>query len=109
MNNENKQIVVNALIKVMEGAPGSNSQKSYQNDSQVQYQDRDVSAQKFSIWLNYVNKVLDISYSHIGFNDILETKIRISRLSSEVGLSNKQRVTQIYQEIFNLAQKIAHS
>lgn len=104
MDYQSKQMVINALVKVINAAPKSYLQRSYSHP--IECQNRDVSMQEFNIWMNYVNQVMDISYNHIELNAILMTKITISQLSSQYGVSNTQRIEQIKQELLNLAQII---
>ena len=104
MDIRSKQMVVNALIKVVNSAPGS----YYQGNGLYPqgYQNRDVSMQEFSTWINYANQVLDISFNHIGLNAILTAKLTINQLGSQYGISNKQRIEQVKQVLFQLAQVV---
>lgn len=104
MNNQSKQMVTSALIKVINAAPGVSFQRNYMYPQT--YQNYDVSMQEFSTWMNYANQVLDISYNHIGINDILTTKVKINQLYSQYGGTNIQRIDQIKQELFKLTQVI---
>lgn len=104
MNDQSKKMVVNALIKVINAAPGLYSQKNYLH-SQI-YRNSDVPMQELNTWMNYANQILDISYNHIGINAILSTKIVISELYSQYGVSNIQRIEQIKQELLKLTQVI---
>lgn len=101
---QSKQIVIDALIKVINAAPGLYSQTKYLYSRT--YQNSDVSMQEFDTWMNYANQILDISYNHIGFKAIILTKIRIRQLSSQYGVSIAQRIDQIKKELLNLAQLI---
>lgn len=104
INYQSKQIVIDALIKVINAAPGFFSQRNYLYPQT--YQSRDVSMQEFNTWMEYANQILDISYNHIGYNAILTTKMAIGQLSSQYGVSFIQRVDQIKQELLNLTQLI---
>lgn len=101
---QSKQIVIDALIKVINAAPGVYSQRKYLYPQTCQ--NSDVSMQEFNTWLDYANQIIDISYNHIGYNAILTTKIKIGQLASQYGISFIQRVDQIKQELLNLAQLI---
>lgn len=104
MNNQSKQMVINALIKVINAAPELHFQRNYLYPQA--YQNSDVSMQEFKTWMNYANQVLDISYNHIGLNDILMTKTAISQLSFQYGVPNIQCIVQVKQELLKLAQII---
>lgn len=104
INYQSKQIVIDALIKVINAAPGLYSQRKYLYPQT--YQNSDVTIQEFNTWIDYANQILDISYDHIGYNAILKTKMMIGQLSSQHGMSCIQRVDQIKQELLNLAQAI---
>ena len=104
INYQSKQIVIDALIKVINAAPGLYSQRNYLYHQT--YQKSDISMQEFNTWVDYANQILDISYNHIGYNAILTTKIAIGQLSSQHGASFIQRVDQIKRELLNLAQLI---
>lgn len=104
INYQSKQIVIDALIKVINAAPGLYSQRKYPYPQT--YQNSDVSMQEFNTWRDYADQILDISYNHIGHNAILTTKIAIGQISSQYGVSFMQRIDQIKQELLNLAQLI---
>lgn len=111
MNNQSKQMVVNALINVINAEPGLYSQKKniYALNNGLRSKGRsgrDISVREFNTWMDYANQVLDISYNHIGLNDILSAKIAISQLSSQNEVPNEQRIEQIKQELFKLTQTI---
>ena len=104
MNNQSKQMVMDALFKVINSAPTLYSQRNYLYPQT--YQKNDVSTQEFNTWVNYVNQILDISYDHVGLNIIMSTKMMISQLVSQYGVSNIQRIAQIKQELIKLTQAI---
>ena len=104
MNKQSKQMVIDALYKVVNSAPALYSQRNYL--SPQTYQANDVSMQELSTWVNYANQVLDISYNHGGLNVIMSTKSMISQLVSQYGVSNIQRIDQIKQELIKLTQAI---
>lgn len=104
MNNQSKQIVIDALFKVINSAPELYSRRNYLC-SQT-YQSNDVSTQEFNTWVNYANQILDISFNHIGLNVIISTKMMISQFTSQYGVSNIQRINQIRQELIKLTQAI---
>lgn len=105
MNNQSKQMVINALIKVVDSAPYLCVQMNSLY-SQQQYQVRDVSMQEYNTWIDYANQVLDISYNHIGLNAILTTKLSISQLNLQYGMLNLQRIEQVKQMLLQLVQII---
>lgn len=100
MNYQTKQIVVNALIKVVESAPRWPIQSAYP------HQNNDISEQEFVSWITYVHSVLDIAYQDAGLIIVLPVKTKISMLSNQNGLQYIQRVFQIKDEILRLAQAI---
>jgi len=104
MNNQSKQIVIDALIKVINAAPTLYPQQNY---AYIQaYPNSDVPMQEFNTWINYANQILDISYNHIKLDAILSTKIIICQLASQYNLSNMQRIDQVKQEFIKLVQTI---
>ena len=104
MNNQSKQMVMDALFKVINSAPALYSQRNYLYPPT--YQTNDVSTQEFNTWVNYVNQILDISYDYVGLNIIMSTKMMINQLVSRYGVSNIQRIDQIKQELIKLTQAI---
>ena len=104
MNPQSKSMVVGALIKVINSAPTLSPRINYIQPST--YQRSDISMQEFNTWVDYTNQTLDISYNHISLDIIITTKINISRISSQQGIAFLQRIEQIKQELFHLAQTI---
>ena len=104
MNVQSRQMVVNALLKVVNAAPNPQIQTYYY----VPNQPRPITNQDFITWLNYVNSTLDISYNHTGLNNFLSTKINISQISLQNNMPFEQRIDSIKREIINLAQEIIY-
>lgn len=104
MNNQSKQMVMDALFKVINSAPALYSQRNYLYPQT--HQTNDVSTQEFNTWVNYVNQILDISYNYVSLNIIMSTKMMISQLVSQYEVSNIQRIDQIKQELIKLTQAI---
>lgn len=104
MNNQSKQMVIDALFKVVNSAPALYFQGNYLHPQT--YQRNDVSMQEFNTWVNYANQILDISYNHLGLNTIMSTKMMITQLASQYGVSNIQRIDKIKQELIKLIQII---
>ncbi len=102
--NESKQVVVDALLKVINSAPNSQMQTSYYYSAQNQ--PRTITNQDFIIWLNYVNSILDVSYNHTGLKDVLSTKVNISQISYQNNVSYEQRTERIKYELINLIRRI---
>lgn len=100
---QSKQMVVDALLKVVNAAPNSQMQASYYY---VPNQPRTISNQDFVTWLNYANSILDISYNHTGLNNILSTKVNISQISLQNNMPYEQRIERIKYELLNLARGI---
>lgn len=104
MNNQSKQMVLDALFKVVNSAPTLYSQGNYLYPQM--HQRNDVSMQELNTWVNYANQILDISYNHVGLNVIMSTKMMINQLASQYEVSNMQRIDQIRQELIKLTQAI---
>ena len=103
---QSKQMVVDALLKVVNAAPNSQLQTAYYSYYLPQNQPRPISNQDFTTWINYVNSILDISYNHTGLNDILSTKINVSQIAIQNDVLYEQRIERIKYEILNLARGI---
>ena len=104
MNNQSKQIVIDALIKVINAAPALYYQRNYIYPQA--YPSSDVSMQEFNTWVDYANQILDISYNHMHLNVIVSTKMEICQLVSQNNISNMQRINLIKQELIKLIQVI---
>lgn len=104
MNIQSKQMVVDALIKVINAAPVLYSQRK--NIYSQTYQNSDISIQEFNTWLDYANQILDISYNHLGITTILSTKATMSQISSQNGVSNLHKIEQNKQELLKLTQVV---
>ncbi len=106
MNDQSKQMTINAIIKVINAAPKLNSPMQPYNNYTSPQMHNDISMRECNIWIDYANQVLDISYNHIGLKDILSTKIAICQISAQNGVSNVSRIEQVNQELFKLIQVI---
>lgn len=102
-NSKSRQMVIDALIKVVNAAPDSQMQTSFYY---APNQPRPVSPQDYIAWLNYANSILDVSYNHTGLNDFLSAKISISQISAQNNATYEQRIERIKFELLNLAQRI---
>ena len=107
MNYERKQIIVQALIKLVQSAPETQMQAQTQtfNLYSQNSQNFQISQQAYKIWLDYVYSVLDTTYEYTGSNRILEKKMYIIQLSNQV-TSYAQVIAQIKNVILGLAQEI---
>lgn len=108
MINKSKEMVINAIYKVINSAPNINTAVNY-NYNYSYYTRNDISKQEFDTWINYAYQILDISYNHIGLNCILTTKNTILKLVNQfnqLGTPYMQRVFGISTELLNLAQMI---
>lgn len=99
---QSKQMVVDALLKVVNAAPNS----QMQIHCYYYYPNHPISDQDFTTWLNYANSILDISYNHTGLNDILSTKVNISQIALQNNVPYEQRIERIKYELINLARGI---
>ncbi len=107
MNYQSKQMVINALLKVINAAPTLYANNNlFYNAYPPVYSNSDISKQEFDAWVKYANQILDISYDNIGIDDILSMKLKISQISLQSGISNIQRIDQIKRELINLTQII---
>lgn len=104
MSYQSKQMIVDALLKVVSAAPNSQMLPPYYFHAKNQL--RPISNQDFATWLNYVNSILDISYNHTGLNNVLSTKANISQVSFQNNVSYEQRIERIKYEILNLVRSI---
>ena len=96
MINKSKEMVINAIYKVVNSAPKFNPN----------YHNGDITIQEFTTWFDYAIQILNISYNHLGFNNILLTKEKIIRIYNQYGVDNISRVYQICEELLNLAKEI---
>lgn len=104
---QSKQMVVDALLKVVSAAPSSQIKAPYYYAYYLaQNQPRTISNQDFSTWLNYVNSILDVSYNHTGLKNVLSAKVNISQISLRSDMPYEQRIERINNEILNLARGI---
>ena len=67
----------------------------------------DDSQQRFNIWMQYVESVLDISYQYSHLNEIMMSRIQIQQIAAQDELPYMQRVSQIKNAILDLARVIA--
>lgn len=104
MNVQNKQLIIKAIIKVINSAPTLYPQNNinYTQSSQR----NDITLNELNIWVNYANQILDISYQSIPLDIILTTEIEISQVSSQGIGSYLNRVERIKGILLNLAQII---
>lgn len=113
MNSQGKQIVINAINKVISSSPQPYNQNMFSNKYDTN--PNDISKQQFEIWAKYVTEVLDISYSNLGLFFIMETNIKITQLILQFNQYNQfnenkipymQLVFQIKNELLGLIQTI---
>lgn len=100
MNYQSRQVVIKALLKLIESAPKEYPKSGYFN------QNSDILSHEFDNWLNYVISVLDITYKYTELGIVLLSKMKILQLSTQNELKYTQRVSQIKNEILRLAQTI---
>ena len=103
MNNERKQMIVQALIKLVQSAPEVQFQITPLYPQVIQNQD--VSTPLFNAWLEYVSSVLDTTYKYTGLNHVMEIKKTVIQLSTQNELYI-QRIYKIKDQILGLAQMI---
>jgi len=109
MNFKKKQVVIDALTKLVNSAPSM--QYAPNNIYNIQYYKAqyDISKGAFDNWIVYINSVLDTLYSYSKFQEILIAKFTIITLSTQNNLSYTDRVLKIGTELLNLAKKILYS
>lgn len=111
MINKSKEMVINAIHKVINSAPTINTSVNYNYNYYINNIRNDISKQEFDTWINYAYQVLDISYNHIGLNCILATKNTILELVNQFNQLRTpyiQCVLEISKELLNLARKILY-
>ncbi len=99
---QGKQTIADALVKVANSAPGSQIQVGYAYSPA----NHNISAQEFSNWVNYVMSTLDILYRYSGLEVMLQTKITVSQISSVRGAEYVNLIDQIKNVIYSLARSI---
>lgn len=102
--NQSKQMVIDAMLKLVDSAPGIQLQRvafPYQLT-----QRNDVSVQEFNNWLDYVISIFDITFNYTELNNIILAKMRILQISSQNEMSYVQRISQINHEILGLARSL---
>lgn len=104
MDYQRKQIIVEALIKLVQSSP--EMQLQINSSCFFENQSPDISMQEFNIWINYVNSVLKITFDYTGLNSVLVAQMNIMRLVSQNELPYRQRVFQIKNAILSLTQEI---
>lgn len=115
MNSQGKQIVINAIYRVIYSAPKPYNQNFYPYYNQNNLSSNDIMPQQFEIWRNYVFEVLDISYSNLPLYSISSAKERITQFVLQFNQYNQcspnkipyvQLVDQINNELLYLIQLI---
>ena len=101
---QSKQMVVDALLKVVNASPNSQMQTFY--SPFARNQPRTISQQEFITWFNYANSILDVSYNHTGLSNILSTKVNISQIFLQNNVPYEQRIESIKYELLSLARGI---
>lgn len=108
MEFKNKHMVVDALIKVVDASPVQSKSTTVYSDYNNYPQRYNISMQEFSVWMNYVNSVLNVAYQYTGIPLILTTQQEILAVSNNYQASFAERTLQIERIILNLAQTILH-
>ncbi len=110
MNNQGKQMVIDALYKVINSAPQPYQNNMYPyntysypktipNNTNLP---NEITKQQFDIWKKYVCDVLDISYNNLALYDIMTTKLNIEQLALQPTSSYMQLVNRIQNELICL-------
>lgn len=108
MNRQGKQIVIDAINKVISSSPKPYNPGIFSNIHN-NTNNNDISKQQFEIWTNYVFEVLNISYSNLGFPFILSTDANIKNKIQQFNqynlfnqfTQNKMTYIQLVYEINN--------
>lgn len=81
MNNQGKEMVINAIYKAINSVPQPFENNMYSpNISNNTNQRNKITKQQFKIWKKYVYDILDISYNNLALYDIMTTKLKIEQL-----------------------------
>ncbi|MDE7220530.1 MAG: hypothetical protein K2O45_13075 [Oscillospiraceae bacterium] len=104
MNYQNKQFVIDTLMKLADSSPVKKTYpSSIYNSARNSY---DISQHELDIWVNYVNSVLDILSSYINQTELSLIKLQIRNIASQNELTSAMRALNIERELLNLAQNI---
>lgn len=103
MNYERKQLIVQALIKLVQSAPDVQTRISYSYSWSGQ--NYNISTQEYANWVDYVYSVLDTTYGYTGLDLVYKYKMNIMQITNQGG-SYLQLISQIKNEILSLAQEI---
>lgn len=96
MNRQTKQLVADALFRVINSAPAHYNYYALQSD---------VSQQEFDIWMNYAIQTLDISFNYTGISAVLSTKNIVYQIYYN-NIPCITRIEQIKLQLHNLIQII---
>lgn len=104
MNYQNKQFVVDTLMKLADSSP---VKKTYPSNIYGSARNiYDISQQELDIWINYVNSVLDILSSYINPTELSLIKLQIRTIASQNELTCAMRALNIERGLLDLAQNI---
>lgn len=102
-NYQNKQFVIDTLIKLADSSPVNKTYPNYINMGGGNY---DISQQELDIWINYINSVLDILSGYINSTEISLIKEQIKNIACQSELTYAMRALNIERGLLNLAQNI---
>ena len=103
-NYQNKQFVLDTLMKLADSSPVKKTQPyNIYDPTRNNY---DISQQELDIWINYVNSVLDILSGYINPAELSLIKLQIKGIASQNELTCAMRALNIERELLKLAQNI---
>lgn len=78
MDFQNKKMIIDSLLKVVQSAPTTNGPIPYfqQYNFNQQNMRSDVSKAEFDAWVQYVNQTLDISQKYTNWNIFTNKKLK---------------------------------
>lgn len=101
MDYQTKDMIINALMKVVKNAP-TNSTNQYAVYSPYQ-KTYDITKEQFDIWINYVYSILKIISSYVDVNTCLS---HISNIIADPYDAYASKINTICQKILDFARTI---
>ena len=102
-NYQNKQFVIDTLIKLADSCPVKKTYPNYINMGGSNY---DISQQELNIWINYIYNIFNIISNYIDPTELSLIETRIQNIASQNELTFAMRALNIERELLNLCQRI---
>lgn len=93
-----KQTIIDALMKVVDGAPT-------RNYTAYQY---GITQASFDIWMNYVNSTMNITARYIDMNLCISFQNRIQQITFQNTTDYAAKINSICQILLDLARQIIY-